>query len=940
MTRQGRWWAVAVLCCLVVAGSVTGLSSTAGAATTGGAGPSVRLAGPPPSLPAGAAVVGPADASAPVTVDVALHPRDQSALDAFVAAVSTPGSAQYHHYLGAGQFASTFGPTPETIAATRAWLTSAGLDPGATSPDGLLVPVTGSTVQLEQALDVSLVATRLPDGRVARFNSQQPAVPAALAPSVAGVIGLSTVATPQPALVTTPQGGSSAEGGGTPADSPHAVPAVGPGTCQAAANTGGYTATQLAAAYGLNSLYGQGLDGTGVSIGVYELEPFTTADIAAYKACYGITTTVTNTLVDGGAGTSAQEGEAALDIEDVIGLAPGATVKVYTGPQTGNGPVDTYDQMVTDLSLKVITTSWGLCEPQMAMQGNQQAVESSIFAEAAAQGQTVVAASGDSGSTDCYPTQPSSTVTVDDPADQPDVTGVGGTSLTSAGSPPAESVWNDFYGSSGGGVSSDFNQPSWQSGPGVDAPAAVAQCSALGRSSCREVPDVAASADPAHGYAIYWSFRGGTWGVVGGTSGASPLWGALVAVIDQHLSSPAGMVNPVLYDAGSCAGTPFNDVTTGNNALLSSSAGKFAATPNYDVATGWGSPAGSRLLSVLTSPPVCPVVTGVLPTKGPVGGGNSVTVTGYNLSGATSVRFGGTGASYSVTSGTTLVARAPAGPSTGTTVDISVANSAGSSPLVAADHYTFAPPGYWLVASDGGIFTFGHAGFQGSTGGITLNKPVVGMAASADDGGYWLVASDGGIFAFGDAGFFGSTGGMHLNQPIVGMAATPSGRGYWLVASDGGIFAFGDAGFFGSTGGMHLNQPIVGMAATPSGRGYWLVARDGGIFSFGDAAFHGSTGGIHLNQPIVGMAADTSGGGYWLVASDGGIFTFGDAVFRGGTGGIHLNQPIVGMAADISGGGYWLVARDGGIFSFGDAPFAGSTGGIHLNRPIVGMAST
>jgi hypothetical protein len=79
--------------------------------------------------------------------------------------------------------------------------------------------------------------------------------------------------------------------------------------------------------------------------------------------------------------------------------------------------------------------------------------------------------------------------------------------------------------------------------------------------------------------------------------------------------------------------------------------------------------------------------------------------------------------------------------------------------------------GYWLVASDGGIFTFGSANFFGSTGALALNKPIVGMAPSTDSGGYWLVASDGGIFAFGDATFYGSTGSIHLNQPIVGMGA-------------------------------------------------------------------------------------------------------------------------------------------------------------------------
>ena len=110
--------------------------------------------------------------------------------------------------------------------------------------------------------------------------------------------------------------------------------------------------------------------------------------------------------------------------------------------------------------------------------------------------------------------------------------------------------------------------------------------------------------------------------------------------------------------------------------------------------------------------------------------------------------------------------------------------------------------------------------------------------------GYWLVASDGGVFTYGDAVFHGSTGGLHLNAPIVGMAVTPDGGGYWLVASDGGVFTYGDAVFHGSTGGSHLNAPIVGMAATPDGGGYWLVASDGGVFTYGDAVFHGSTGGI------------------------------------------------------------------------------------------------
>jgi hypothetical protein len=246
---------------------------------------------------------------------------------------------------------------------------------------------------------------------------------------------------------------------------------------------------------------------------------------------------------------------------------------------------------------------------------------------------------------------------------------------------------------------------------------------------------------------------------------------------------------------------------------------------------------------------------------------------------------------------------------------------------------------YWLVASDGGIFTFGNANFYGSTGGSRLNQPIVAMASTPSKGGYWLVASDGGIFSYGDAAFHGSMGGQRLNRPIVGMASTPDGGGYWLVASDGGIFSFGDAAYFGSMGGKPLNKPIVGMASTHDGLGYWLVASDGGIFSFGDAGFHGSMGGQPLNKPIVGMASSTDGLGYWLVASDGGIFNFGDAGFFGSAGGLALHKPAVGMAPTPDGRGYWIAASDGGIFNYGDSNFSGSEGSIVLNKPVVGVAA-
>ncbi|HEV3266144.1 MAG TPA: polysaccharide deacetylase family protein [Acidimicrobiales bacterium] len=202
---------------------------------------------------------------------------------------------------------------------------------------------------------------------------------------------------------------------------------------------------------------------------------------------------------------------------------------------------------------------------------------------------------------------------------------------------------------------------------------------------------------------------------------------------------------------------------------------------------------------------------------------------------------------------------------------------------------------------------FGNAGSYGSVAGQTLAAAPVGMASTPSGNGYWLVASDGGIFAFGDAQFWGSTGGQRLNKPVVGMAATPDGLGYWLVASDGGIFAYGDAQFWGSTGSQALNKPVVGMAASPVGKGYWLVATDGGIFAFGVAQFWGSMGATRLQAPVVGMAATPSGNGYWLAAADGGVFNFGDAPFLGSIGGEPIPDPIVGVAAVPGGGGFWLL---------------------------------
>ena len=206
-----------------------------------------------------------------------------------------------------------------------------------------------------------------------------------------------------------------------------------------------------------------------------------------------------------------------------------------------------------------------------------------------------------------------------------------------------------------------------------------------------------------------------------------------------------------------------------------------ASSPTLTV-TGYGAPGQVNALTGggLPSPPT---VTGVSPASGAAAGGTVVTVRGTSLTGATAVRFGPTAApSFHVVDATTVTATSPAGAGS---VDVTVTTPVATSAASAADRFVYIPvvpvvpvgtpdgAGYWLVASDGGVFSFGDAAFHGSTGAITLNKPIVGLAPTPDGAGYWLVASDGGVFSFGDAAFHGSTGAISLNKPIVGLAPTP-----------------------------------------------------------------------------------------------------------------------------------------------------------------------
>jgi subtilase family serine protease len=506
---------------------------------------------------------------------IALAPRNAAALAAYAQAVATPGSVDYHHYLTPQQFVRRFGPSDSDVTRVRRVLRARGIVTGALSRNRLALTVAAEPTQF---------ATDLPSARHGRTTAHAAAAPSLLR-GVGGLVqGIITPAapTPQNSAIVEPRQRPTAHGlTGTTSMTTPTDPA-GAQACPAAqassAADGSYTAGQIASAYGMSSYYDAGDQGAGVTVALYELEPYGASDVAAYQACYSTDANVRTVAVAGGAGSGPGSGEAAMDIETVIGLAPQASIDVYEGPATGLGAYQTYNRIIGDDSAQVISTSWGTCE---AIEGSVPArAQATLFEEAAVQGQTVIAASGDDGSNDCGNGQES----VDDPASQPWVTAVGATSLQASGN----AVWNDTFGASGGGPSRLWPVPAYQ------RTAALTQtdvtCGAAGN-ACREVPDLSIDGDPATGYTAYYL---GAWRAVGGSSVSAPAIAALTALAD---ASPAcgghslGFLNPALYHVAAADPDAFAGVTAGSNG--SDSVAGFAAGPGYNMASGLGTPTGA-----------------------------------------------------------------------------------------------------------------------------------------------------------------------------------------------------------------------------------------------------------------------------------------------------------------------------------------------------------
>jgi len=662
-----------------------------------------------PELPHGSRVIGAVAATTELTGAVALRLPDPAAVTAFIDAVSSPRSPEYHQYLARGEFTSRFGPSSSAVAAVERELTNDGLTVSGVSANRLLVSFQGTAAKVEAAFHTGLQRVRLADGSIGQATTSSVRLPASIAQYVQAVVGLDQLVREGSSLTAA---ASHSDGAGSASARPAA--SGGPVACSAAQaeeQFGGLTDQQVAASYGLDPLYGAGDLAAGQTIDIYELEPFMMSDIQAFDQCYfgaDHTGQITVTTVDGGPGTGPGGGEAELDIEDVSALAPGAKIHVFQGPNMNGsfGPLDNWDAIAVADDANQISTSWGLCETaeQQSQPGELQ-VENEIFEQTAAQGQTVFSAAGDDGSDDCAghaATAVPANLSVDDPGSQPYVTSVGGTTITDASEPPQETVWNNGNngGAGGGGISQAWAIQPWQDSLAVPQTTADQACSndpsgtadnfhvqglpttLPGGTTCREVPDVSALADPQTGPTVFYA---GFWTQIGGTSSSTPMWAAMLAEINASSGCTAlphgvGFVDPLLYQIASTSATDyanaFNDVTVGNNDNLGvGGAVDWQAGKGYDLATGLGTP---RVTNANGAPglasQLCTAAAGGGATPAPqvtsltqltgthsIAGGGTLQISGANFGGTQgSVFFGSVSAQVATWSATSITVDIPA----------------------------------------------------------------------------------------------------------------------------------------------------------------------------------------------------------------------------------------------------------------------------------------
>ncbi len=487
---------------------------------------------------------------------IGLPLRHRQALEALLQQIYDPASPQYHRYLTPEQFADRFGPSQQDYEAVAAFARAHGLTVEGRHPNRVLLDVNGAVADIERAFHLTLRVYQHPtEARTFYAPDASPSVEDDV--PILEVRGLDNFALPRAlARVGRPN---------------RAKPAAGSGT------NGTFVGRDFRAAYAPGST----LTGVGQSLGLVEFQGYYTNDITSYEGQTGLTNVpvLTTVLLDGLDGIPGSDDlEEALDIEVAAGTAPGLRqIIVYEG----TAPDDVLNRMATDNLARQLSCSW-------TWGGGDDATADQIFLQYAAQGQSFFQASGDYGAYTGSISQGYA------PADNPNITVVGGTVLTTSGAGgtwQSESVWSE----SGGGISTTYSIPPWQQGFSTPLN--------NGSPTMRNIPDVALTAEN-----VFVIYDNGLWGAAHGTSCAAPLWAALTALANQQAvangHAPVGFINPALYAIanGTNYAADFHDITNGNN-VNADSPNQFYAEPGYDLCSGLGTPAGAGLFNDLAGPP-------------------------------------------------------------------------------------------------------------------------------------------------------------------------------------------------------------------------------------------------------------------------------------------------------------------------------------------------
>jgi kumamolisin len=511
----------------------------------------IPLKGSERSAVAGARAIAPAEPSERLEVTVLVR---RKAREEFAARVADLASGRASGpALSREEFAQRHGADASDLAAVRKFAQANGLAVVQEHSARRTVVLSGTVAQFNAAFDIQLQHMQFAQGSY-RGRSGAIHLPAELNGIVEAVLGLDS----------RPQAKTHCRLRRT-----------------AAADAVSYSPPQVAAAYGFPAGTGQG-----ECVALIELGGgFRPADLSTYFSNLGSgSPSVVAVSVDHGKNAptgdaDGPDGEVMLDVEVVGSIAPQAKIAVYFAPNTDAGFLDAITTAIHDTTHKpsVVSISWG--GPESTWTAQAMTAMDAAFQAAATLGITVCVASGDGGSSDGVT---GGGEHVDFPSSSPFALACGGTSLKAGGATiNSESVWNDGAsgGAGGGGISTFFALPGWQSGLSVTSNAG--QSIALSK---RGVPDVAGDADPETGYEVRID---GTYTVIGGTSAVAPLWASLIARLNQLSGTPVGYINPLLYQNAKA----LRDITQGNN-------GDFDATVGWDACTGLGSPNGTALAGV------------------------------------------------------------------------------------------------------------------------------------------------------------------------------------------------------------------------------------------------------------------------------------------------------------------------------------------------------